>query len=454
MRKLKPYQQIVFEELKEKDRAGLFLQMRLGKTVISVKWVAYKKAKRILVLCPKSVMPGWIEELYEEGYRKNNFSLVAGPTEQKYEELKVNHFGTHFYVTNHETVTHCVECLKLPWDCIIIDESTKIRNPKADITNYVNNNTDHVKYKLNLSGLPNPESSKDFVEQMRFLQRDFMNTKNFWVWREKYCLQGRFGWDITVQGEKKLMEEVKKLSIFLSRKDAGIGEEKIYEKRYTYMDKAQKKAYEEMMNDFETTLKDELVTTKFVGPKYEYMSQIASGVTPEGRVFSDKKFLELIDLLTGELKKEAVVVWFRHNHEIECAEKYLKTYKIKYAIFTGGRKEREEEFKAGKVRIILAQPKCAQFGMNWSISSTAIYFSNWWDGEVRAQTEDRIVHIDKKEPLLFIDMICKGTIEEDIVEILKEKKAGSELFLKQLTECVKKRIEKWNLKKLKEFVRS
>ena len=443
MRQFYKYQKEIFNKIQPMDRVALFIEMRLGKTLLAVRWAESKKAKRILILCPKAVMPVWNDELRQEGYEKEKVSLVTGNNRLDIASRK--YFGTHFFICNFESIVYWPQILKLDWELIVVDESTRIRNPKADTTKFIIANTQEYKKKMILSGLPNPESDMDYFSQIQFLMEDskFMGCNNFWAWRNKHCYQAdKFSWEIHGWARKKMIEEIAKLSVVLSRKDAGIGEKKIYENRYTYMTPEQKKSYQQMMDEFETIIRDELVTTKFVGPKYEFMSQIASGITREGTVFCDRKFNELIYLLKEELRKESVVVWCRHTHEIKHIEELLNKARIEYATFYGGQESKQALFKSGKVRIMVAQPASAKYGIDWSVASTAIYFSNWWDGEVRAQSEDRIVHPEKKEPLLYIDLICKGTIEEDIVKILKEKKAGSQEFLRQLTERIKQKVEK------------
>jgi hypothetical protein len=48
--------------------------------------------------------------------------------------------------------------------------------------------------------------------------------------------------------------------------------------------------------------------------------------------------------------------------------------------------------------------------------------------ETRKQVEDRIVAAHESEPLLFIDLICEDTIEEDILESLMLSEGEGELM--------------------------
>jgi len=443
MRKPYKYQQQIIEQIKPMYKIALFVEMRLGKTLMTIHWILSKKVKRILIFCPKSVVPVWLKELKKEGIQETNVTLVIGSTKEKIEKVNKKYSQQHFFITNYESIVYSPEILELNWDLIVADESTKIRNPQAKTTKYLISRTKNVTYKAILSGLPNPESEADYFEQMKFLHGTFMGCENFWQWRKVHCFQIGYDWQLKKWAREELLKQISRNAIVLTRKDAGIGESKIYEERYTFMTPEQKKKYNEMLKDFETKINDELITTKYIAPKLEYLSQIANGITPQGQIFSEEKFWVLIDLLKTELKNESVVVWCKHTAEIMRLSALLTEEKIKHAIFYSETKQGETDFKSGKVKIIIAQPKGSQYGLDWSIADTMIFFSNWWDGEVRAQCEDRIVHPDKKKPLLYIDLMCKGTIEEDIVELLRKKQTGSQLFIRQLTEKIKQRTERW-----------
>jgi DNA helicase IV len=49
-------------------------------------------------------------------------------------------------------------------------------------------------------------------------------------------------------------------------------------------------------------------------------------------------------------------------------------------------------------------------------------------GETRQQVEDRIITVSDKEPLLYIDLVTEGTIEEDILKSLMLKEGKQEMM--------------------------
>jgi SNF2 family DNA or RNA helicase len=136
-----------------------------------------------------------------------------------------------------------------------------------------------------------------------------------------------------------------------------------------------------------------------------------------------------------------VVVWFRYNAELSATLDRLGANKISAEGITGmtklnRRQEIMDAFRMNQVRVLLLQLKVGKFGLNLSTASTAIYFSNSYDMEDRAQSEERILDPRKTEPLLYIDLLTENSVDEAVYQILREKKVSSKFFMAEL-------IRKW-----------
>jgi SNF2 family DNA or RNA helicase len=87
------------------------------------------------------------------------------------------------------------------------------------------------------------------------------------------------------------------------------------------------------------------------------------------------------------------------------------------------------------------QVSTGKFGLNLSSASTAIYFSNSLRPEDRIQSEYRIEANNKKEPLLYVDLLTKGTVDERILNVLKKKQTHARDFLSGVVEELRKDYE-------------
>lgn len=392
-----------------------------------------------MILAPKATHPSWKSELLEE---KCNVCIPEGNLHERYATAGTMGVLGGFVLLNYEAISLLPIFLDFNWDAIICDESTFIRNPKAKITKYMTNLTNHIPNKAILSGLPNPESSKDYFSQFKFLHGDFMNCDNFWDWRRKNCREVGYDWIVRPKRLPMIREEVRELAFVLSRKDAGMGSKKIYERRYVEMNSAQKKLMKEIEKDYEYNYDDEEgKMTKYAPVKFLWMARIAGGFTPQKTMVSGEKFEEIKQLIKGELKGEKIIIWCRFNHEITFLWKILSRNfrKLRIGVFTAEYKKGVNSDGTLNCDIMIAQGMLGKMGMPWHDSSTMIYYSNHYSGEIRQQTEDRFIHPKKKEPVLVIDLITKDSVDEVALDLLLEKKLQAKYFMNKLEEIWGKR---------------
>ena len=332
-----------------------------------------------------------------------------------------------------------------PWDCIILDESTFIRNPKAIRTKMCRKQFKHITYKAILSGLPDPESVFDYYEQMAFLNNEFLGCDNFWKFRLKYFHQGYTQWDWIPNKNSisKIKQAVNENAYVLTRKQAKIGSKKIYEVRFVELSSGLYSAYNKLEKEFALGEAE----TKWILTKGIWLARLSGGQPDQNEFCSDHKLKELMSLLQGELLREQIVIWFRFNRELDRVQKELLLNKISHEKITGKqpiekRQTIQKLFQKNRFRILLMQLKCGKFGVDYSTASTAIYYSNSFEYEERSQSEDRIISPKKKEPVLILDLPTKNTIDEDIYKALRTKGISSKIFKSKLIKNLKERIEK------------
>lgn len=437
MKDLYGYQKAVLKWAHNKNHIALYLEMRLGKTLVTIRWIELKKVLKILVICPLPVIWTWQEELFSEGISS---TILTGTKKEKEKNLADQ--TSRWYITNYEAIyeTQTINNKRnyklsgissLPWDCVILDESTFIKNPKAIRTKMCRRAFVKTPYKAILSGLPNPEGPLDYYEQMAFLFGTFLNCKNYWRFRLYYFKQTNTVWNWCPKKHaiSKIKKAVHEKAYVLSRKQAGIGSKKIYEKRYVSLSKTLQKTYTTLENEFEIGND----STKWILTRCIWLARLAGGQPAALEFHSNHKLTEVLNLLQGELLKEQVIIWFRFNKELHRVRTELLKHSISNEIIIGDdsittRHSTRQAFQKGTFRILLMQLKCGKFGIDCSAASTAIYYSNSFSYEERAQSEDRIISPNKKEPVLIIDLLTRNTIDLDVFAALKTKGMNATFF--------------------------
>ena len=73
------------------------------------------------------------------------------------------------------------------------------------------------------------------------------------------------------------------------------------------------------------------------------------------------------------------------------------------------------------MRFFVGQPKTGGYGITLTAANTVIYFSNSYDLEIRLQSEDRAHRIGQTNKVTYIDLVSPGTIDEKILQALRDK---------------------------------
>ena len=74
-------------------------------------------------------------------------------------------------------------------------------------------------------------------------------------------------------------------------------------------------------------------------------------------------------------------------------------------------------------KIFILSLKAGGTGLNLTAANNVIHYDLWWNPAVEAQATDRTFRIGQKRNVMVYRPLCKGTFEERIDEMLKEKKS-------------------------------
>lgn len=450
LRELMPHQKEALEWAKDRKHFGLFMEMRLGKTLAYIRWIVEKPdVQYILVIAPITVLNSWQKELAAEGEETLDVYL-SGDTRSRLalmqEGLTWELPGKRLWVLfNYEALLKMEDVASMKWDAVVLDESTRIKNPQAKTTKICVFGFRGVKYRAILSGLPAPESPLDFYTQFQFLHGGFMDCGNYWTYRSKYFQINEWigKWE-PKRGMFDFIHHTVQQKAFVKRRaDCKVGSKKIREVRKVSLTPQQYKDYYAVERNFESYDGTE---TQWAIVVYTWLARMAGGFYHDCKPFHDAKIRELLTLLEGELKGEQCVVWFRFNEELFKVREALSMAGISSVSILGETEVAERgrvlsTFNAGRSQILLGQIKCAKYGVDASGADTAIYYSNGFSLEDRSQSEDRIVHPKKSTPLLILDLATKGTVDEDVLGALEEKGVTAQSFMMTLKKKFNMRVK-------------
>jgi len=143
---------------------------------------------------------------------------------------------------------------------------------------------------------------------------------------------------------------------------------------------------------------------------------------------------ELVEVLRNHQGK--AIVWANYQHSIEQVAKAVAAEFGPESVVTyyGPTKgdARRAAIKAfqdpgSPVRFFVSN-RTGAFGITLTQADLVVYYSNDYDREVRGQSEDRAHRIGQLKSVLYVDLRCRGTVDEKIIRALRDKKKLSELI--------------------------
>lgn len=423
-RRLRLYQTAAFAYTRRATHPALFMEMRLGKTLVAIRRInTYPGRQRVLIVAPLTVLDAWRRELELEG--EPTPAMLIGTRPQRLQALERQY---KWNLINKEGFFALPEIANIRWTVVVLDESTFIKNPKAKVTKFFLKNFREVPHRWILTGTPNPESSLNVITQFGFL--DGGNTfGDYWRFRAKHCQVFGQVWVPKPGVREMIARRLGDRAYILQRKDVQAECLKIYEPRFLQLPKQLGQLYEEAENTF--ILGEQKMRFKI--EMFTALRRLTSGCMDGKQVWAGKAD-ELINLLTGELQGQQVIVWFEYLDSLIAVSRALDRAQLSYreiqgAVSAASRSYIMKEFTSGDCQVLLVQVRTGMFGIDLSCCDTCIYFEVPTSMLARAQSEDRILLPGKTTPLLYIDLVVKNTVDADIYEAIVKKREDMESLL-------------------------
>ncbi|MQA93574.1 MAG: ATP-dependent helicase [Streptosporangiales bacterium] len=138
---------------------------------------------------------------------------------------------------------------------------------------------------------------------------------------------------------------------------------------------------------------------------------------------------ELLEVIVSE--GESALVFSQYVGMTRLLEAHLAARGVPTLQLHGGlsAKRREElvrRFQDGEAPVFLLSLKAAGVGLNLTRASHVVHYDRWWNPAVEDQATDRAYRIGQDRPVQVHRLICEGTVEERVAELLESKRALSE----------------------------
>lgn len=410
------HQKIALEAAKQFDSYCLFFETGCGKTLAAIELIKYRNVPA-LVVAPLSILEAvWVEEVKKFAPQLKVINL--------WNRLKHLDQQADVYLVNYEQFKK-LKNIEQKIKFLIIDESSKLKDPVTQITKAVISYRDKIPYRVVMSGTPAPNSTLEFWGQLCFINSELLGD-NFYRFRSTYFYSygyGNYQWDISKDNKEKIMSRIKEQAIFFSKADALDLPEQIFEKRYVEMSDAQKEVYQTMLHENIAYFKDKVSISSTELVKLMKLREITSGFMFDDKgdavSVSEQKIDVLLEVLE-EIGNHQVTIFCNFKWEVERIKERLRG---KAVVLSGEVSQRNKEsninvFKMGLAQYLIANVASASHGLNLQNCHYAVYFSLSYSNEQHKQSQDRFHRSGQKNKVTYFYLITKESIDELLYKVL------------------------------------
>ena len=443
-----PYQAEAIRRLERFPNYGLFLDMGLGKTVITltaIQNLIYDsfEVRKVLIVAPWKVAEStWQDEAKKWEHLDLKFSTVLGNVRQREAALQKE---ADCYVINRENVVWL--CLyykfQLPFDMLVIDESSSFKNPMAKRFRALRKCRGCFRRTVILTGTPAPNTLIDLWSQIYLLDGGAALGKTLGGYRDRYFVPDKMNGHIVYryklkndQAEKDIHDAIAPLCMSLKAEDYIRLPKRMDNVIRIELPEKAKKVYEKMAEELVLGVGEpDEITAVNAAALSNKLLQMANGrvYTDEGKVVDiHMAKVEALQEIAEANEGKPILVFYAYKHDLEALEKKFTLSKRLTGV------EELRAWNAGKIPMLLAHPASTAYGLNLQTGGHIIvWYGLTWSLELYQQANARLYRQGQEKPVVIHHLVSKGTVDEQVMKALSTKAAGQDALMAAMKATIK-----------------
>jgi len=427
------HQRESFEFAKGKQGAMLALDMGCGKSFVTVALCKEHRAKKILILCPLSVVGVWPREFtkHSDGFRVTplDSGTVAKKTDAAKLALRVAAVGDApcVIVVNYESAWRepfKTFALTAKFDLVVLDESHRVKSPGGKASRFVGQFAKSGCRMLALTGTPAPHSPLDLYGQFRAIAPEVYGT-SFNRFKRRYSVMGGFqnyqviGW----RYESEMKEKFDSVAITVKKEDALDLPPISHVDIPVVLGGSCKKTYDSIDKDFWAQVDGGQITAANALVKLLRLQQITGGFIKDDdgktTTIGDAKRMVLKDLLVD--CKGPVVVFCRFRQDIKNIRDVAEELKLRHGEVSGEQKDLDEAQYPADIDVLAVQIQAGGVGIDLTRASVGIYYSMGFSLGDYLQSLARLHRPGQEEKVIFYHLVATKTVDEKVYKALQQR---------------------------------
>lgn len=410
--------------------------MGLGKSLqaLTIAAIDFEQgwATRVLIVAPASLKWNWQAEI--EQHTHFTATVLDGTPRQRDAQLDAFEAdGTDILIVNYEQVlAHLEQLNALAFDIVIFDEAHAMKNPKAKRTKAC--------LKLNakrffvLTGSPVLNKVDELWTLLHRIDPD--GFPSYWSFIQRYAVFGGFKDKqiIGVKNEGDLRTRLQSVMIRRRKSEVLDLPDKQHITVTVGLHPTQRELYVRARDELIIDLPDdpdpmeiENALTRFLRLKQICGTPQAVDETLPDHSFKLDRAVEMVEQVISEGEHVVVFTQFRGVQAAmarRLAKARVGTYLLNGDTPMAERVPTVRAWAQSEPAAMVAMLQVAGVGLNMTAARTAIFLDKLFVPKLNEQAEDRIHRIgaDKDRAVQIYQLLCKGTVEARIEQILAQKK--------------------------------
>ena len=443
------YQQRAIDFILDHPKCALFMDMGLGKTVVTLTAVQqlkedYLEVSKILVIAPKSVARNtWPSECRKWDHLKGlRVSVVMGTETQRRKAISAE---ADVYVVNRENLTWMVNyhdqvLVTWPYNCVVIDESSSFKNPQSKRYKALRRMRWKIWRIIELTGTPSPNGLMDLWSQIELLDGGQRLGRTLTTYRTNYFTPGRnnghvvYEWRPKPGAKERIAGQISDICLSMKAEDYLEMPDVIHAGMDIVLTDAEMKAYrtferEQLMEVDDTEI--EAVTAAALANK---LLQFSGGAIYDSEHEWHEVGRSKVEALTElvEMAAEPVLVFYAYQHELARLTVALEEFE---PVLFRGEPDILERWNRGEIRVLLCHPASVSFGLNMQEGGHIIvWYTPTWNLEQYLQANARLHRQGQRRPVILYHLVALGTLDERVMSALAGKSTCQEFVMQRIKE--------------------
>lgn len=454
--------------LYERNAAALYTDMGTGKTKVMIDLVVNRGFKRVLITCTSKGCDVWEREFKKHSFIDPQFvyNLSGVSTSDKVSAIKSEPLRSYLsdpattvvFICNYEGVwrepfARTLLTKKVGIDCVICDESHKIKSPGSKCSRYLTKIGKRVPHRYLVTGTPMAENPEDIYAQYKFLDPAIFGT-NLQEFRERYenpdlKMSAKIGaWIVDkndpYKNEKELHDKMFSCA-FKADSSVKLPAQRSIVYKFPISKKAEK-AYKELEKEGVLEYRaGDLVVENILNMSMR-KQQLLSGFVPVISDEGEKRYVNidhskaeaLQELLEGLPPDEPVVVFARYKKDLKAIQQVCEKLHRGASELSGGR-DTEADWQAGKTSVLAVQFSSGSESVDFTRARYCIYYSHTVSLAQYLQSKKRIHRPGQTRPVVYYHLVAqlsKGTSEDEkYIAAYKRKQEVIDYIMEYESKC-------------------